>query len=60
MRSRVISALSRPRETSSRSVFMLTGMTSCTMGSTKAPPFITTFWPARPVRTKARSLEERR
>ena len=60
MRSRVISALSRPRETSSRSVFMLTGMTSCTIGSTKAPPFITTFWPPRPVRTKARSLDERR
>ena len=60
MRSRVISALSRPRETSSRSVFMLTGTTSWTMGSTKAPPFITTFWPPRPVRTKARSLDERR
>ena len=60
MRSLVISALSRPRETSRRSVFMLTGTTSWTIGSTKAPPFITTFWPPRPVRTKARSLEERR
>src|ERR1700687_4939543 len=60
MRSLVISALSRPRETSRRSVFMLTGTTSWTIGSTKAPPFITTFWPPRPVRTKARSSEERR
>ncbi len=60
MRSFVISALSRPRDTSSLSVFMLTGTTSWTMGSTKAPPFITTFWPPRPVRTKARSLDERR
>src|SRR5882724_3234092 len=60
MRSLVISALSRPRETSSRRVFMLTGTTSCTMGSTKAPPFITTFCPPSPVRTKARSLDERR
>src|SRR6266850_3168894 len=60
MRSLVISALSRPRETSSRSVFMLTGTTSWTIGSTKAPPFITTFWPPRPVRTKARSFDERR
>ena len=56
MRSLVISALSRPRATSSRSVFMLTGITSCTIGSTKAPPSSTTFWPPRPVRTKARSL----
>jgi hypothetical protein len=30
------------------------------MGSTKAPPFITTFWPPRPVRTKATSFEDRR
>src|SRR5262245_31012436 len=60
MRSRVISALSRPRATSRRSVFMLTGMTSCTIGSTKAPPFMTTFWPARRVRTKALSFDERR
>src|SRR6266478_5544847 len=60
MRSLVISALSRPRETSSRSVFMLTGTTSWTIGSTKAPPFITTFWPPRPVRTKERSFDERR
>ena len=35
---------------------MLTGITSCTIGSTKAPPSSTTFWPPRPVRTKARSL----
>src|SRR5262245_29357824 len=60
MRSLVMRALSRPRETSRRSVFMLTGTTSCTIGSTKAPPFMTTFWPPRPVRTKARSLDERR
>src|SRR5262245_37858287 len=60
MRSLVISALSRPRETSRRSVFMLTGMTACTIGSTRAPPFSTTFWPPNPVRTNARSLEERR
>jgi len=60
MRSLVMRALSRPRDTSSRSVFMLTGTTSWTIGSTKAPPFITTFWPPRPVRTKARSFEERR
>ncbi len=60
MRSLVISALSRPRETSRRSVFMLTGITSWTMGSTKAPPSSTTFWPPMPVRTKARSLLERR
>ena len=39
---------------------MLTGTTSWTIGSTKAPPFITTFWPPRPVRTKARSFEDRR
>ncbi len=60
MRSLVMRALSRPRDTSSRSVFMFTGTTSWTIGSTKAPPFITTFWPPRPVRTKARSFEERR
>ena len=35
---------------------MLTGITSCTIGSTKAPPSSTTFWPPRPVRTNARSL----
>lgn len=55
MRSSVISALSRPRLTSSRSVVMFTGITSCTIGSTKAPPSRTTFCPPRPVRTKARS-----
>ena len=60
MRSCVMIALSRPRATSSRSVFMLTGTTSCTIGSTNAPPFMTTFWPPRPVRTNARSFEERR
>src|SRR6266850_2680902 len=60
MRSFVISALSRPRETSSRSVFMFTGITACTIGSTRAPPFSTTCWPPRPVRTNARSFEERR
>ena len=39
---------------------MLTGTTSCTIGSTNAPPFMTTFWPPRPVRTNARSFEDRR
>ena len=39
---------------------MLTGTTSCTIGSTKAPPFMTTRCPPRPVRTNALSLEERR
>ena len=39
---------------------MLTGITSWTIGSTSAPPFITTFWPPRPVRTNARSFDERR
>ena len=39
---------------------MLTGITSCTIGSTKAPPSSTTFCPPRPVRTKARSLLLRR
>jgi hypothetical protein len=56
----VISALSRPRLTSSRSVFMFTGITSCTIGSTNAPPSSTTFCPPSPVRTNARSLELRR
>src|SRR5262245_24460523 len=60
MRPLVISALSRPRDTSSRSVFMLTGTTSWAIGTTKAPPFMTTFCPPRPVRTNARSFEERR
>ena len=39
---------------------MLTGITSWTIGSTNAPPFITTFCPPRPVRTNARSFDERR
>ena len=39
---------------------MFTGITSWTMGSTKAPPLSTTFWPPMPVRTNARSLDERR
>src|SRR5262245_8979440 len=39
---------------------MLTGTTSWTIGSTKAPPFITTFCPPRPVRTNARSFDDRR
>ena len=60
MRSLVMIARSRPRDTSRRSVFMFTGITSWTIGSTSAPPFMTTFWPPRPVRTNARSLEERR
>src|SRR5262245_16351180 len=60
MRSFVMSARSRPRDTSSRNVFMLTGITAWTIGSTKAPPFITTFCPPSPVRTNARSLDERR
>ena len=60
MRSRVMIALSRPRETSRRRVFMLTGITSWMIGSTNAPPFCTTFCPPKPVRTNARSFEERR
>src|SRR5690606_28188286 len=39
---------------------MFTGITSWTIGSTKAPPPSTTRVPPRPVRTKLRSLEERR
>ena len=39
---------------------MFTGITSWTIGSTSAPPFMTTFCPPRPVRTNARSLDERR
>src|SRR5262245_1972854 len=60
MRSLVMSALSRPRATSSRSVFMLTGITSCTIGRTSAPPPSTTLVPPSPVRTKLRSFELRR
>jgi hypothetical protein len=39
---------------------MFTGVMSCTIGQTKAPPSITTFSPRRPVRTKATSLVDRR
>ncbi len=60
MRSLVMSARSRPRVTARRSVFMFTGITSWTIGSTSAPPLTTTFCPPKPVRTKARSFEERR
>ena len=45
--------------TSSFNVFMLTGITSWKIGSTTAPPSMTTFWPPKPVRTNARSLEAR-
>lgn len=60
MRSLVISAWSLLRTTSSARVFMFTGVVSCTIGQTKAPPSITTFSPRKPVRTKAISLVERR
>jgi len=43
MRFLVMSAESRPRRTSRRSVFMFTGVTSWTIGSTNAPPLMTTF-----------------
>ncbi len=39
---------------------MLTGIVSWNTGSTSAPPFITTFSPPTPVRTKATSFEARR
>ena len=39
---------------------MLTGITSCTIGSTNAPPPSTTFCPPSPVRTKLRSFDDRR
>ena len=59
MRSRVI-RLSRSRRcTSSLSVFMLTSTRSWNTGSTIAPPSMMTFWPPRPVRTKAVSFVER-
>ena len=54
----VISDFSPARRTSIRSVFMLTSVTSCTIGKTNAPPPMTTFSPPRPVRTKERSFDE--
>ncbi len=39
---------------------MFTGVTSWMIGSTKAPPLITTFSPKRPVLTKDTSFDERR
>ena len=39
---------------------MLTGVMSWMIGSTKAPPSITTFSPSKPVRTKETSFEDRR
>jgi len=59
MRSRVITACSRPRATGMRSTFMFTGVTSWTIGSTRAPPLITTVSPPKPVRTKETSFVER-
>ena len=56
----MISASSLSRTTSSPTTFMLTGVVSWMMGSTKAPPLMTTFSPPRPVRTKETSLLERR
>ena len=44
-------ALSRVSCTPMRCVRMLTRVTSWKIGTTKAPPFITTFWPNRPVLT---------
>ena len=61
MRSLVMSASSLARATLMRSTFMLTGVMSWMIGSTKAPPLITTrSRRTRPVRTKDTSLEERR
>ena len=60
MRSRVINAFDCPRRTSIRMTFMLTGLTSCSTGTTKAPPLITTRSPPKPVRTKAVSFVDRR
>ncbi|MNL52502.1 hypothetical protein D3C87_1756860 [compost metagenome] len=37
----------------------MTEMVSCRTGRTRAPPFMTTFSPPKPVRTKAVSLEAR-
>jgi hypothetical protein len=58
MRLRVINALSLARRTSMRRVFMLTSVTSCTIGSTSAPPPMITRSPPKPVRTKDRSFDE--
>ena len=58
IRLRVISDFSPARRTSMRSVFMLTSVMSCTIGSTSAPPPITTFSPPKPVRTNDRSFDE--
>ena len=60
IRSLVMSAFSLSRTTSSCTTFMLTGVVSWMIGSTKAPPLITTFSPPRPVRTNETSLVERR
>src|SRR5688572_13937783 len=60
MRSLVNSESLPERVTSSLSVFMLTRIVSWKTGNTSAPPSMTIFWPPRPVRTKARSFDERR
>ena len=57
---RVMSASSLARTTPIGSTFMLTGVMSWMIGSTKAPPSITTFSPRKPVRTKETSFDERR
>ena len=59
IRSRVMTASSRARETGIRTTLRLTGVTWWTMGSTSAPPSMTTVSPPNPVRTKAVSLVER-
>ena len=58
-RSRVISAFSFSRTTRRRCTVISTGVTSWTIGSTRAPPLMTTFSPPRPVRTNDTSLVER-
>src|SRR5688572_13023645 len=60
MRSLVNSESLPERVTSSFRVFMLTRIVSWKTGNTSAPPSMTIFWPPRPVRTKARSFDERR
>ena len=59
MRSLVMRLSALLRITSSFKVFMLTGMTSWKIGSTIAPPSLTTFCPPNPVRTNDRSFDAR-
>ena len=59
IRSRVMTASSRSRETAIRTTLRLTGVTWWMIGRTRAPPSMTTVSPPNPVRTKASSLVER-